>query len=767
MNFCLPRDRVEKFVEALKSGELDPEKLANMTSKERSALFDTHVGEGAGHLVNAEFESKLLLKNQNQGFATWIRDVAGLKPEVRRDMLAKVQRLDKVLTPADKKAFLNDLVSHRLGANVTTEEASKIAELSKNVSELEQKTSYAGEKLRNVNDLAKYDYKPTTADTTYGKALADFRNYTGDLKNDTAKLSRADFKGKAILRTSTRAGRGVADLSKSIGASLDNSWFGRQGNTMLMTHPGLWGKEFAKSWKNLGKSLVEKQSAHSVDEATHAQLMSDPMYKQAIRDGLPLSGAKDVFPTSLPEKFPVLGRAFKASEAAYSAAHDVAMLSVYKQLMKNAAEHGVDLGEKNASKNIASLVASMTGAAKMGQLERISGTLNVAFYSLRFLKSNLDQLLLHPLGSGVGGSIDAMRGIEGAHAVSFAQKEAATNLVKVVSVIGGVLAAANALKPGSVDLDPRSTDFGKIRIGDTRFDVSGGKGALITLASRLVPTYQEGSTGNILGVKGLGQYTKSGSTGKITQLGAKDKNGNAVFGSQTGADVISSFLQGKLSPIGGVIRDVVKGSTFGGKPITLQGEAGSLVTPLGISNIIELSSNPHAAPLLAAVLADSLGISTNTTPVSNIKSGIIPTGQNLSNKNMIDAVALYAQAIGTDPETAFNRIFSGQQIKRVDNGTVIVQRMSLGASTAVKKAGHGNNPTMKLDHTIPLQLGGSNDTSNLKLVPTAKWKSYTPVEDTLGRALSAGKISKNDAQSLIQSFKNGHTKASDIISKYK
>lgn len=748
-NFCLPRDRVEKFVEGLKSGELNPEDLVKMASEDRRALFDKYVGEGAGKLVNTEFESKLLLKNQNQGIATWIKGVTGIKPEVRRDMLAKVERLDKVLNPADKNAFLHDLVSHRLGANVTADEAQRIAGLAKNVSELAQKTSYADAKLRNANDLAKYDHKPTADDAKYGQALTEFRNFTGDLKNNTTKLTRKDLTGSRVLQLPVKAVRGIADLSKSIGASLDDSFFGRQGNTAAITHPVIWSKQFVKSFKNIGVSLVESKSKHTIEEATHAALMSDPMYNQAMKDGLKITGAKDVFPTSLPEKVPILGRLFKASEVAYGAGGDLIRFSIYKQQMKRAAELGVNLN-KGESRNIAKFVNSMTGAGELGSLEKVGGVVNVAFYSLRFLKSNFDQLLAHPLGLGVGGLGDKVLGKEGAHVVSFAQKEAAKNLVKIVAALGGVMATANTLVPGSVELDPRSTDFGKIRLGDTRFDVSGGKGALVTLAARLIT-----------------QSTKSGTTGKVTQLDAKDKNGKAVFGSQTGLDVVNSFVQGKLSPVGGVIRDVLKGQTFGGQPITLQGEAGSLVTPLGISNFNELASNPHAAPLIASVIADGFGISTNTTPVSNIKSGIIPMGQKFSNGNMISAIALYAQAIGTDPETAFNRIFSGQLIKRVDNGAVIVERMPLAASTAVKKAGHGNNPSMKLDHTIPLQIGGSNDTSNLKLVTTAQWKSYTPVEDALGRALKAGKISKGDAQSLIQSFKNGQTKATDILSKYK
>jgi hypothetical protein len=128
---------------------------------------------------------------------------------------------------------------------------------------------------------------------------------------------------------------------------------------------------------------------------------------------------------------------------------------------------------------------------------------------------------------------------------------------------------------------------------------------------------------------------------------------------------------------------------------------------------------------------------------------------------------IYANAFGTDPETAFNRIFTGQRIKKVTNGTVIVERMPLTESQTIKKKSGANNPQMKLDHTIPLELGGSNDESNLKLVTTSQWSSYTPVENTLGKALKEGKIKKEEAQKLIVDFKQGRIKKESILNRFK
>lgn len=135
-----------------------------------------------------------------------------------------------------------------------------------------------------------------------------------------------------------------------------------------------------------------------------------------------------------------------------------------------------------------------------------------------------------------------------------------------------------------------------------------------------------------------------------------------------------------------------------------------------------------------------------------------------SENGIINTVATYAKAIGTDPVTAFERIFTGQVIRRVDSGAIIVDRMSLNASEAEKRAqaGTGSVTGMRLDHTVPLELGGGNDKGNLKLVSESQWASYTPIENLLGKALRAGTINKTQAQTLITKFKNGDLTASQV-----
>lgn len=149
---------------------------------------------------------------------------------------------------------------------------------------------------------------------------------------------------------------------------------------------------------------------------------------------------------------------------------------------------------------------------------------------------------------------------------------------------------------------------------------------------------------------------------------------------------------------------------------------------------------------------------------------IYNNSQVVNKTKLLDTVVAYAQAIGTDPATAFSRIFSGQRILRVDNpgllnpdGAVIVQRLPLAASEAVRAqdaAAQGiSDQAMKglqLDHVIALELGGTNETSNLNLITTDQNEKENPiVENFLSTALKNGEVSRANINEYIIRYKAG------------
>ena len=190
------------------------------------------------------------------------------------------------------------------------------------------------------------------------------------------------------------------------------------------------------------------------------------------------------------------------------------------------------------------------------------------------MKANFDFLTMHRLDKST----------------PFVKRHAAINLLKAASAVGAILVTADAVLPGSVDWNPTSSDFGKIKVGDTRFDVTGGMGSLVILGQRLASVF-------------TGTGVKSSSSGKITSLTSGE------FGQPTAIDEIVNFFGNKLSPAGAVVKDLLKGKDFTGNKPTIVGELGNLFVPMPITQAIETANTPNSADALLATIADALGVS--------------------------------------------------------------------------------------------------------------------------------------------------------------
>lgn len=531
-----------------------------MTSAERHSFFMSFMGEENALKTNALFESKLLLKDQQRGMITWAKTLTGMKPEVQRDFLAKVQRLDKVLEPEDLNAFLSDFVEQRLGLGVSTKEASEIAGLSKKIAETKAAMETGGDRL------------------DYGRARVAFANYVNNLKLKAERPNVKEFLTQNPLKT-------VSDIggqAKSIKASLDNSAIFRQGWKTLFSNPIIWGRNARKSFSDLVRTVG---GAHVLDEL-NADIVSRPTYDAMKKAGLAVGNIEEAFPSALPEKIPGLGRIYKASESAYTAFVQKTRADVFDKYLEVAKQAGVDVTDEKQLKAIGKVVNSLTGRGNLGRAEPAADFFNNVFFSPRFLKSNIDLLTVHALDSGM---------------TPFARKQAAMNLAKVVAGTAIVLMSAEKIGKAfgienPVEWDSRSSDFGKIKIGNTRFDVTGGMGSIITLATRLAR-----------------QSSKSTTSGNITKI----DDPNAYKGATT-LSTLEDFLQNKLSPLPSFILALRAGQDrFTKKPINLNTPEGllnsaqSLAGPIPIANYQELAADPNSANDLAAMIADGLGISVN------------------------------------------------------------------------------------------------------------------------------------------------------------
>ena len=604
MAFCLVKSKADKFKQMLISGEISPKKLNAMSSKERTTFFSENFGKDAGKQINALYESKLLLKNQKAGMIRWAKKVLKDKPTVyRRSVMDRINKLDKALEGKELDTFLGELVEAKVGFEVTDEQYDKLAKLGK---EAQENKEIALSKLdedgrwKSKEDKNKYGID-------FGASKVAFDNYLTQLselaKGKKLKNIKEAFKeGGTVRGTLFSLGTGIdtiAENARAIVASLDNSFFGRQGMKAL-TRPAtsrLWVRSFIKSFSDIGKTLVGGVDAgNKAMDATKAEIYSRENYlngRYELGKKLDVGIREEEFPTSLPEKIPGLGRLFKASEVAYSAGAMRMRADIADQFYKAAEKTGVNLNNREEVGAINEIVNIMTGRGSLGSYEQAGKSINKIMFSAKFVASQVQSI------TKIGTAKTA-----------FARKQAAYNLLSLVTFQAILMAVMKVLWPERTEDDPTSSNFTKVRVGNMWIDFSGGAGSYAVLAERI-----------------RRQQYKNSYTGIITKL-------NDGYGTPDGMDVFFDFISNKTSPAASVVKDLIRQRTFEGDKPTLFNEARSLMTPIIVSTGKEAyETNEKKADLLLAIIADGMGLSvSNYVFESNWDSNITDKLQEYKDK---------------------------------------------------------------------------------------------------------------------------------------
>ena len=174
MAICLLKINREKLLNALKSGELTIEKLYKLSDAESRALLEKYVGKENASFVNASFEAAKL-STQKKAFVNWIKKNTTYFDPVRRDMLKRVERNKKFLTPEETGKFMDDLVKQKLGFRVSELEAKTLIEMSEKIREAKAKISENSPR----NSTERFEY---------GFALEKFKQFVGSRKLAAEKI---------------------------------------------------------------------------------------------------------------------------------------------------------------------------------------------------------------------------------------------------------------------------------------------------------------------------------------------------------------------------------------------------------------------------------------------------------------------------------------------------------------------------------------------------------------------------------------------------
>jgi hypothetical protein len=351
----------------------------------------------------------------------------------------------------------------------------------------------------------------------------------------------------------------IINTPRAIMASVDLSAPLRQG-IFLIGRP----KQFLQSFGNMFKYAFSEKAYVGLEQSIKSRPTYELMRKAKIAFtglGSALTSREEVIMANLPERIPFLGKVFRGSNRAYTGFLNKLRADVFDDIVRKAQITGKKLTDTELE-GLGKFINAATGRGDIGQLQKASSVLNAAFFSPRLMASRIN--LLNPYFYATLSPI--------------ARKEALKSLFSFAGITGSILGLA---KIGGVDVgvDPRSADFGKIKIGNTRYDILGGFQQYLRLAGQLL-------TGEIV----------SSTTGRTMTLGEGYKP-------LTRKDILLRFFENKTSPIASFIIGLMTGTTGVGEDFDLPTEVINRFIPMVVQDMYDLTQEEGAEGILMGLPA--------------------------------------------------------------------------------------------------------------------------------------------------------------------
>jgi hypothetical protein len=390
----------------------------------------------------------------------------------------------------------------------------------------------------------------------------------------------------------------VVGIPRSLQASADLSFPLRQGLVLGARHPVISAKGFAKG----ARTFTSEKQYEKFLEKIHA----DPDFNEAMESGLDITELapserlqegvrEEQFPSALVERpvkvkgrnVNVPGRIVRASGRAFTATADYNRLYAFKKQKELAAKAGVEWDDR-LRQDMAKFINTASGRGDLGSAQKFGPAANALFFSPKLAKSRID--LLNPVWY--------------AKLHPRARREAARSMVNLGIAVTGLAAAATELG-AQFETDPRSSQFAKIKVGDTRFDALGGLGQWMTFYAREGP-----AIGDAIGLPMEG--------GTVNAQGEFVPFGTAP-GQSTAWDTLLRFGRSKAAPPVGLAADILDHQDFVGNPVTAKSELYRMSVPLVVQDTIDLYGNDKNVPyalLGYGIAATGVGMQTykNQTP---------------------------------------------------------------------------------------------------------------------------------------------------------
>lgn len=470
----------------------------------------------------------------------------GRAGQFRRQLAAEDYSLTRMLNQAEKAK----------GKPLTAEEKVQLVNLQKQIEELQRQLA-AMEDAGQVKPGA-----PSDTGFRLVQAKAKF-----DAHIEAWRSANAPWQVKALKL----AGEAVS-LPRALMASIDFPLL-RQGLVAAITHPIRTGKAVPEMFRSFFSEEVAQRAQYEIDHRPNA-----PLYKAAGLDLTnrtgPLAAHEEGFLSRLVDKVPIIGHITRASERSYTTVLNRIRADSFDAMAGSLSKDG-KLTTSEA-KVIANYVNVMTGRGELGQTQKAAVLLNHLFFAPKWAVSRFQMLLGQPLYSNFSESAPRARALV---AKEYGRLAGGFGLMAGLAVLAGF----------KLEEDPRSSDFGKLRVGNTRLDLTGGMAGTARFLAQTMTLSTKNQRGAVLPL-----------------------SGQLPYGMDNYADVLGRFVRGKLAPAPGAALNLLSGTDVVGHPVTPGSTAANMVTPLFAKDVFEAMQDLGVPRGTAVSLLGLLGMSMNT-----------------------------------------------------------------------------------------------------------------------------------------------------------
>lgn len=584
-------ESVAQKTEKIAAGDLATEKQAkNRPAPEAIETLKQERDALNKELADARKEAKKPTDEQRIA-----KELEGMKKQIAAkeaalasgDVAPKGQRANRPLPRELEEAkqqlerLNEEIAAARKGPPVDPEQArlnAKKRRTAASITELRRRIADGDFEPKAKKELLKLDEEANRLEAERTTALLEYEHL---LEQDRYE------KAPALEKLKTQAVN-LYDAARLLITTGEFSFILRQGKVGVLSHPIEAAKAIPDTFRAFSASqsmkldgtvkgffrflLSDPEKGHAINLKT----LNDPAASAAkaaklhlVDEGASLSKQEEFLMSRMVERAPILTHTVGRFNRAATVFLNKLRLDTFKAMTESSG--GLNAEEQKA---VAHFVNVATGRGSLGALETAAVPLARIMFSPRYFASRLQLAVGQPLWGGTWATRRAIA------------KEYARTLVGLAAYYAMLKMAFG--DKAEVSDDPRSSDFGKIKIGNTRLDPLAGVSQVVVFGART-------ASGETVNAKGK----------------EKPIRGDKVpFGGDKWTDVAARFARSKLHPVPGAIINLFDGTDLGGNKADLTNQAMNLSGPLTYGDIyqaLEEQDLPEGVALgLLAMLGEGL-----------------------------------------------------------------------------------------------------------------------------------------------------------------